>query len=93
MTALDILTTYLDGEGRVMRWPKRVDLPVVLAYVAEKFEVGKSYTEKEVNTILNQWHTFYDAAVLRREMFESGLMNREKNGASYWRTPETRLLS
>ena len=50
------------------------------------------YTEKEVNAILNRCHTFEDWALLRRELFERGYLNRERDGSTYWRTPKTTLF-
>jgi hypothetical protein len=53
-------------------------------YLASKFESGVTYTEKEVNTLLNQYHTFGDPALLRRELFENGLIDRMRDGSAYW---------
>jgi hypothetical protein len=90
-----LLATYVDSEGRVKEWPgkKKRDVQLaILAYLADKFETGRTYTEREVTALLRQWHTFEDWALLRREMFELGLLNREKDGTSYWRTPNTKLF-
>ncbi|MDF5725661.1 MAG: DUF2087 domain-containing protein [Rhizonema sp. PD37] len=57
---------------------------LVLEYLALKFEVGITYTEKEVNTLLNQHHLFGDPALLRRELFENGLIDRKRDGSAYW---------
>lgn len=64
---------------------------LVLDYLASRFECGRVYTESEVNVLLRQWHTFDDWALLRRELFEQGYLNREKDGSRYWLTPDTRL--
>ncbi|NWF70271.1 MAG: DUF2087 domain-containing protein [Chloroflexi bacterium] len=87
------LSTYIDDEGRLKEWParKRQLQRAALEYLASKFETGRAYSEKEVNDLLKQWHTFADWALLRREMFEGGLLNRDKDGARYWRTPNTTL--
>ena len=50
-----------------------------------KFETGKFYTEKEVNEVLNNSHTFGDAALLRRELFEKKFLDRELDGRKYWK--------
>lgn len=89
------LQPYLDEEGRVTRWPGRrfrQDIDLILNYLAGKFEPGRTYTEKEVNAILNAAHTFEDWALLRRELFDKGYLNRTKDGAQYWRTPDTRMV-
>ncbi len=87
------LKNHLDNEGRLTMWPSKRTLQVVaIDYLAEKLEPGKAYSERELNVLLNTWHTFGDAALLRREMYERGLLNREKDGSAYWRTPNTKFL-
>lgn len=89
----DKLKTYLDTEGRLIQWPsKRSIQQVALDYLASKFETDKTYSEREVNGLLKQWHTFEDWALLRRELFERGLLNRKHDGTEYWYTPRTRFL-
>ncbi len=86
------LATILDDEGRVKVWAAKQEVKhAILEYLASKFELGREYTEPEVNEVLRQWHTFEDWALLRREMFEKGLLNRAKNGATYWKTPKTKI--
>jgi hypothetical protein len=88
------IENYLDAEGRVTRWAGRkhfADQPLILSYLADKFEVGREYTEREINATLKQWHTFEDWALLRRELFEQGYFNRVTNGTRYWRTPSVKL--
>lgn len=86
--------SFLDDEGRVTAWPgqkKRAVQQAILRYLASKFEFGRVYSEREVNELLKRYHTFEDWAMLRREMFENGLLNREKDGSSYWRPNQTKL--
>ncbi|AKG21805.1 DUF2087 domain-containing protein [Calothrix sp. 336/3] len=82
------LKNYLDVEGRVKQFPSKRNKgklqKLVLEYLADKFEPGVIYTEKEVNALLNQHHTFTDPAMLRREMFENGLIHRKSDGSEYW---------
>jgi hypothetical protein len=82
---------FLDEEGRVKLWPaKRAPKEEVLAYLAEKFEFDRDYTEHEVNAKLSVWHTFEDFFILRRELIESGWLMRTSNGSRYWKNPERR---
>ena len=53
-------------------------------YLASKFELGKRYSEKEVNEILNNWHTFEDWAMLRRDLFDKWFLGRDPKGKEYW---------
>ncbi len=61
------LKNYLDERSRVTEWPSKRNKgsfqQKVLKYLASKFEVGATYTEKEVNALLNQYHTFNDPAL------------------------------
>ena len=85
------LESYLDAEGRLARWPSvkkknRAMTDLALEYLVQAFEYDRVYTEREVNALLNEHHTFEDAALLRREMVMYGLMAREIDGSAYWRT-------
>jgi hypothetical protein len=87
------LKNHLDSEGRLTLWPSKRALQLAaLDYLASKFEANRVYSEKEVNALLNQHHTFNDVALLRRELYERGLLNRAKDGSEYWHTPRTRFL-
>ena len=87
------LKNHLDQEGRLILWPSRRELQLLaLDYLAGKLESGRIYSEKEINVLLNRWHTFGDPALLRRELYERGLLNRHKNGAEYWPTPNTKFV-
>ena len=76
---------FLDEEGRVKQWPAhdRTRIPV-MEYLCDKFEKGKTYTEKEVNQIIDQWHTFGDYFLLRRSLIDYKFMARTPNGSQYW---------
>ncbi|MCU0476636.1 MAG: DUF2087 domain-containing protein [Anaerolineae bacterium] len=83
------LSKFMDAEGRITRWPTRkgerlFGQQLVVEYLITKFEAGRTYTEREVNDILRQWHTFEDWAILRREMFERDLLGRTPDGRRYW---------
>jgi len=85
-----LLVPNLDERGRVADWPHKKHEDQQLAirlYLADKFEFDREYTEKEVNDLLNEWATFGDWALLRRELFMYGLLGRYKDGSKYWRTP------
>ena len=81
----DALERYLDRDGRVRVYPaKRSNKLLVLAFLAAKFERSRRYTEFEVNALLKEHHTFADWALLRRELFDAGYLERAANGSSYW---------
>lgn len=79
-----VLKNYLGPDGRFKQLPMQFKkMQAVLRYVVNVFEVGRQYTEKEVNELLGQYHE--DTAQLRRELVEQGLMAREGGGGKYWR--------
>jgi len=61
----------------------------VLRHLASRFETGRTYTEFEVNDILDLSHTFGDRCLLRRELYNNHLLGRERNGSAYWLEEET----
>lgn len=84
-----LLERFLDEEGRVKQFPaKAVPREAVLFYLAQKFEMGVDYKEREVNAILTQWHTFNDYFILRRSLIEAGYLKRLNDGSRYWKNPE-----
>ena len=55
----------------------------MLSYLADRIPVEQEFTEQEFNHLLDDLHTFGDAATLRREMYNYFLINREQNGSLY----------
>lgn len=64
--------------------PKEKKKIVILGKIAEEFDRGKHYSEKEVNEILKP--VFEDYMTLRRYLVMYGFMERTKDGAEYWLT-------
>lgn len=79
------LERFLDSQHRLKQFPaKRKMKLLALDYLAKKFEPGRIYTEKQVNELLELWHTFKDPATLRRELYNNHFIGRETGGRSYW---------
>lgn len=79
------LQNFITEDGKLKQYPSKKPLRMLaLAYLASRFEHGKRYTEKEVNEIIKQWHTFSDHELLRREMYTWHFMDRERDGSAYW---------
>ncbi len=77
---------FLDASGKITQLPQKQKVRIaVLGYLAEKFETDTVYTEKAVNAVCAQWHTFNDYFILRRELVDSGLLCREPDGSRYWK--------
>jgi biotin operon repressor len=78
-----VLATYL-VDGKLASIPtQRKKRDVILRYLAQQFEPGRTYGEKEVNAILAEFHE--DVATLRRELVaDNARLLRRENG-QYWR--------
>jgi DNA-binding transcriptional ArsR family regulator len=78
-----VLRAFVDGD-RLKEIPanfkKRL---VVLRWLADKFEYGVRYAEKDVNAIIRRHHE--DASTLRREFIMNKFMSRDQG--VYWRLP------
>jgi hypothetical protein len=55
---------------------------IVLRWLAERFEPGRRYPEREVNELLGRSHA--DFAMLRRYLVDHGLL--ERTQGVYWRS-------
>lgn len=79
------LNNYLDEEGRLKLFPAKTKYKILsLMYLATKFEPGIIYTEKQVNDIIEQHHTFQDKWLLRRELIDRKFLVRLVDGSKYW---------
>ncbi len=82
--ARKVLGDFLE-RGRLKTIPSQLKKKqVVIRWLADNFEPGKQYTEKQVNAILKKYHDDY--ATLRRELVDMKYLAR-KDGV-YWRVQE-----
>lgn len=80
-----VIKDYTRRDGSLKTIPaQRKKLEAILRYVVQSFDVGRHYSEKQVNEILSRYND--DTATLRRELVGYGLMQREGGGGDYWRT-------
>lgn len=80
-----ILTAYFkEGpDGPLSDFPTKEKRKIaVLRNIVKRFEVGKQYTEKEVNEILKK--VYDDYVLLRRYLIEYGFLDRHNDGSAYW---------
>lgn len=85
-TCLNMIATFLDESGRVTALPaKNKKKLAVIWYLSHKFDVGRNYTEAEINDVIIDWTTFCDPATVRRELFDRRLLNRTKDCKLYWK--------
>jgi hypothetical protein len=79
-----ILDTFMpDGKIRVLPL-KQNQIVVILEEVAQRFELEKQYTEREVNAVLEGISEDY--ASLRRYLVDYGYLSRTRDGSVYQKT-------
>lgn len=84
-----VIKDYARRDGSLKTLPsQRKKLEAILRYVVKAFDMGKRYSEKQVNETLARYHA--DTATLRRELVGFGLMQREGGGGEYWRVESRR---
>jgi hypothetical protein len=80
--------TQFDARGRLQRWPTRFAVQrIALWALWQRFDLRRSYSEREVNTVLNAWANFGDPATLRRELINMKLLGRKSDCSEYWKEP------
>ncbi|MBW3615480.1 MAG: DUF2087 domain-containing protein [Actinobacteria bacterium] len=83
--AASILRNFV-GDGRLRQVPAaRSKRLVVLDWLAERFEPGVTYPERDVNLLLGMAHP--DVAALRRYLVDEGFL--ERRSGFYWRAGGT----
>ncbi len=81
------LRPFLDAEERLRSWPAKPKKQLLaLQYLATKVEWDRQYTEQEISELLTRFHTFGDAALLRRELYMKHFLDRKPDGSAYWKT-------
>jgi biotin operon repressor len=79
-----VLKDYLNEDGTIRQLPtNQRKLDVILQYIAERFEMDRIYTEKEVNAIIGALNE--DISGLRRDLISMAYLDRKRNGSAYWR--------
>jgi len=81
-----VLRNFLTDDGRLHTIPtRRAKRLVVLDHIAQRFDLGRTYSEAEVNEVLRGFHADYPA--LRRYLVDDQFLSREDN--VYWRSGGT----
>lgn len=81
----EILAAYFkEGlDGPLAAYPLKEKKRVfILRHLAKGFDAGRTYTEKEVNAVLQQYYKDY--ALLRRNLVDYGFLARIPDGSAYW---------
>ena len=84
MELTHILRNFLDATGKLTAFPAKRKMKLyALLYLAQKIPADTDFTEREINDILLDWHTFADPATLRRELYDYGFLDRSRDGKAY----------
>ncbi len=81
--------TQFDERGRLTRWPNKFAVQrIALWALWQRFDARRSYSEREVNAVINTWATYGDHATLRRELINMKLLGRKSDCSEYWKEPQ-----
>jgi predicted transcriptional regulator len=84
-----VVADFTRRDGRLKEIPaQRKKREAILRRILAEFQGGKRYSEKQVNTIIGQFHE--DTATLRRELIGYGWLKRESG--VYWRVEQQDLV-
>lgn len=78
-----ILRDFLNADGTIRQVPEQKKIGPILDYLIQNFEFDRTYTEREVNTIIKRFNE--DTAGLRRDLVDAKMLARESDGSRYWR--------
>ena len=76
----------INESGQILRWPKKPkDKEIVIFFLSSKFQFEKTYSEKDINQIIDSYHAFNDIPLLRRELIGRNYLCRKDDGSEYWK--------
>jgi hypothetical protein len=76
---------FVDGKLRTFKLQEKHRF-IVLCELVKKFEVGRTYIEKEVNALIKE--AFEDHTFVRRYLVMYHFLARKTDGSAYWRKGE-----
>lgn len=78
-----VVSTFMK-DGRIVQVPRQPGKRrVLLDVLAQEFEPGVRYTEREVNDVIARYHP--DTAAWRRYLVDEEFMERDSSTGRYWR--------
>ena len=84
MELAHILRNFLNADGKLTAFPAKRKMKLyALFYLARKIPADTDFSEREINDILLNWHTFADPATLRRELYDYRFLDRSRDGKVY----------
>jgi hypothetical protein len=86
LDGVDRAAGYFDGVGMLMSWPAKPKHQLLCLWVLwSRIPARQSFTEIGFSRLLDLWHRFGDAALIRRELWGRGMIYRTPLGADYRR--------
>lgn len=80
------LLRLYDGEGRLLRWPKKLaERQACLWVLWTRLPAHTPMTEREISDRITGQHAFGDYAFLRRQLVDNALVTRTPDGRQYRR--------
>lgn len=80
------LTRYFDQRGRLIRWPSKFSHTGPCLWVLwGAIPAGTEFDERAMTRLLDGLHLFGDPALLRRELFDRGMLHRTTDCRCYRR--------
>lgn len=84
MELTHILRNFLNTDGKLVSFPAKRKMKLYsLLYLVQKIPADTDLSEREINDILLDWHTFADPATLRRELYDYRFLDRSRDGKTY----------
>ncbi|NNU63736.1 DUF2087 domain-containing protein (plasmid) [Rhizobium indicum] len=86
---VDRVVRCFNDSRRLLRWPsRRSDQILVLWILWSQMPASVELSERDVSGLLQEKHLFGDYALLRRELYELGLVTRTRDGSVYRRVEQ-----
>ena len=83
---LEAAVRCFDDQGRLTRWPAKPSVQALCLWgLWAAIPAGRSFAEAQVNALIKARHLFGDHALLRRELFNQGLVSRTADCRDYRR--------
>ena len=80
---IKVIETYVDENGALKSYPSKEKKKIILLEeIMKNFNVGKKYSEKEINRVLKR--IYEDYATIRRALIQYGFLDRSKDCSEYW---------
>lgn len=80
---IKVIETYMDENRALKSYPSKEKKKVILlGEIIKNFNIGKKYTEKEINRVLKR--IYEDYVTIRRALIQYGFLDRSRDCSEYW---------